>query len=595
MPLSENALNILKRRYLQRDEDNKLIESPEEMFQRVAKTVASSDKLYNNNTDLQRTETEFFEMMYNLEFLPNSPTLMNAGRPLGQLSACFVIPIADSMEGIFEALKSSALIHKSGGGTGFSFSNLRPKGSSVKSTGGIASGPVSFMKLFNLSTEIIKQGGKRRGANMGILKINHPDILEFITCKFNNKELENFNISVGLTEDFFRAVDADLDYDLISPHSNLVVKRLSATKVFNLIAETAWKSGDPGIVFIDRINEENPTPELSKIESTNPCGEQPLLPFESCNLGSINLSLMTKENNSTHGIDYDKLKNIIYEAVHFLDNVIDINKYPLPEIHEITLKTRKIGLGVMGFADMLCKLGIPYNSDEAVTIAEKVMDYIHTQSKMASAELAKNRGSFPAFDKSIYKQKGIEYRNATTTTIAPTGTLSIIAGTSSGIEPLYALSYIRKAAEQEFIEVNPLFKAWVTEAGFHSNSFIQKISNAGSIQDIGEIPEEIRRIFVTAYDIGPEWHVKIQAAFQKYTDNAVSKTVNLRNEATIDQVKEVFKLAYKHKLKGITIYRDESKDEQVLNIGEHLYKNHSTLIESLPNNSLCIDCEHDKM
>ena len=595
MPLSENALNILKRRYLQRDEDNKLIESPEEMFQRVAKTVASSDKLYNNNTDLQRTETEFFEMMYNLEFLPNSPTLMNAGRPLGQLSACFVIPIADSMEGIFEALKSSALIHKSGGGTGFSFSNLRPKGSSVKSTGGIASGPVSFMKLFNLSTEIIKQGGKRRGANMGILKINHPDILEFITCKFNNKELENFNISVGLTEDFFRAVDADLDYDLISPHSNLVVKRLSATKVFNLIAETAWKSGDPGIVFIDRINEENPTPELSKIESTNPCGEQPLLPFESCNLGSINLSLMTKENNSTHGIDYDKLKNIIYEAVHFLDNVIDINKYPLPEIHEITLKTRKIGLGVMGFADMLCKLGIPYNSDEAVTIAEKVMDYIHTQSKMASAELAKNRGSFPAFDKSIYKQKGIEYRNATTTTIAPTGTLSIIAGTSSGIEPLYALSYIRKAAEQEFIEVNPLFKAWVTEAGFHSNSFIQKISNAGSIQDIGEIPEEIRRIFVTAYDIGPEWHVKIQAAFQKYTDNAVSKTVNLRNEATIDQVKEVLKLAYKHKLKGITIYRDESKDEQVLNIGEHLYKNHSTLIESLPNNSLCIDCEHDKM
>ena len=556
------------------------------MFHRVARAVASADKLYDENADLQRTENEFFEMMSTLEFLPNSPTLMNAGRLLGQLSACFVIPVGDSMEEIFDALKSAALIHKSGGGTGFSFSRLRPKDSLVKSTGGTASGPISFMRLFNLATEVVRQSGKRRGANMGILKVNHPDILDFITLKNQTGELENFNISVGITEEFMQAVESDLEYKLVNPQDNSVAGRLRAKKVFDLIVDTAWNSGEPGIVFLDRINRDNPTPWLGEIESTNPCGEQPLLPYESCNLGSINLSLMVKKEKGKSEIDYDKLIRVVHSAVHFLDNVIDINKYPLEKIKEMTLRSRKIGLGVMGFADMLCHLRIPYNSDEAVHTAEQLMWLINRESKNASFNLAQQRGAYPEFK----KIKCLIFRNATTTTIAPTGTLSIIAGASSGIEPIYSFSYMRKAADQELHEANPRFKQIAIDMGFYSDELLQKIACTGSIQHLSEVPEEIRKVFVTAYDIQPEWHVKIQAAFQKHTDNAVSKTVNLPNSATKFDVKEVFMLAYKLGLKGVTVYRDGSRTSQVLSINKQTGNQDPTQDQPAPHRNLCIDC-----
>lgn len=569
MNLSENAVKVLEKRYLAKDENGNLIETPEMMFRRVAKTVAMADKDYVDEKELLAIEERFYNLMTQLYFLPNSPTLMNAGRPLGQLSACFVLPIEDSMEGIFDSVKNAALIHKSGGGTGFSFSRLRSKGSSVNSTGGVASGPVSFMKVFNAATEAVKQGGTRRGANMGILRVDHPDILEFITCKQNNEDITNFNISVGITEEFMKAVEEGRDYDLIEPKTKKKSGTLNAREVFNLMVEMAWKNGEPGIIFLDRLNRDNVTPELGEIESTNPCGEQPLLPYEACNLGSINLSLMLKKTDKGYEVDFNKLKEVVHESVHFLDNVIDVNKYPLPEIDKMTRGTRKIGLGVMGWADMLLKLGIPYNSDEAISLAEEVMGFIRNEARQKSMEIAKVKGVFPYYNKSIYKDKKVKIRNATTTTIAPTGTLSIIAGVSSGIEPLFAISFIKNVMDNvELVETNPVFKEIAKQRGFYSDELMKNIAKKGSLHDFNEVPGDIRKIFVTAHDISPEWHVKMQAAFQKHTDNAVSKTVNLRHDATLDDVREVFITAYKTGCKGVTIYRDGSRDSQVLNIGK---------------------------
>ncbi|MCX7921465.1 MAG: vitamin B12-dependent ribonucleotide reductase [Clostridia bacterium] len=580
MKLSDNAIKVLEKRYLSKDEHGNLLEDVEGLFRRVAKAVAEADKDYATPEELQAIEEQFYDMMTNLEFLPNSPTLMNAGRPLGQLSACFVLPIEDTMEGIFEAIKNAALIHKSGGGTGFSFSRLRPKGASVNSTGGVASGPISFMKVFNAATEAVKQGGTRRGANMGILRVDHPDILNFITCKKDNAEITNFNISVGITEEFMKAVEQNRDYELVDPHHKKVVGKLNAKEVFDIIVDMAWNNGEPGIIFLDRLNKDNVTPELGEIESTNPCGEQPLLPYEACNLGSINLSVMMKNIEGKIEFDFEKLGDVVKKAVHFLDNVIDVNKYPLPEIDTMTRGTRKIGLGVMGWADLLCKMGISYNSQKALTLAEQIMHFIQDKSRQASIELAETKGLFPLFDKSIYKDLGVKVRNATTTTIAPTGTLSILAGVSSGIEPLFAISYIRNVMDNdELVEVNPLFKNIAIKEGFYSEELMKRIAKKGTIKGFPEIPKAIQDVFVTAHDISPEWHVKMQAIFQKYTDNAVSKTVNLCHDATKDDVRDVFVLAYKTYCKGVTIYRDGSRDLQVLNIGKVKGKEEPKAIE----------------
>jgi ribonucleoside-diphosphate reductase alpha chain len=564
--LTENALHVLERRYLRKDKQGQVIETPEEMFRRVAQAIASAELIYNPKADVKAREQEFYQMMANLEFLPNSPTLMNAGRELGQLSACFVLPVEDSMESIFDAVKNTALIHKSGGGTGFSFSRLRPETDRVGSTGGVASGPVSFMRAFDTATDVIKQGGMRRGANMAILNIDHPDIIKFIEAKSDPNAFTNFNLSVAVTSEFMEAVRAGTDYNLVNPHTNKVTGKLNATEVFDKIVALAWKTGDPGIVFIDRINKKNPTPHLGKIESTNPCGEQPLLPYESCNLGSINLSRMLRTTNGTTEFDYVKLAETVKIAVRFLDNVIDVNKFPLPQIKKMTRKTRKIGLGVMGFADMLIKLGIPYDSEEALTLAEKVMANISREATDASKELAKEREVFPAFKRSVYDvPDGCAVRNATRTTIAPTGTLSIIAGCSSGIEPLFALSYIRNILDgAQLVEVNPYFEEVAKSGGFYSEELIHQLATGTQLHTLEDIPDNIKRLFVTAHEISPEWHIKMQAAFQKSTDNAVSKTVNFSQEATEEDIAKVYMMAHQEGLKGITIYRDKSREAQPL-------------------------------
>jgi ribonucleoside-diphosphate reductase alpha chain len=561
--LTVNALEVLRQRYLLRDEVERIVESPAELFKRVARAVAGADSNYGGNPN--EVESLFYGMMSRLEFIPNTPTLFNAGTRLGQLSACFVLPVEDSLEGIFTSAKNMALIEQSGGGVGFNFSRLRPKGDIVKSTKGVASGPVSFMRIFDTGTEIIKAGGKRRGAMMAVLRVDHPDVIEFITSKQQPGFLSNFNISVAVTDEFMKAVEENGEYWLINPRNKEKTKKLRAKEVWDLMVKSAWMSGDPGVIFIDEINRHNPTPQVGKIESTNPCGEQPLLPYESCNLGSINLSHMVVDGK----VDWEKLRQTIRNAVHFLDNVIDANRYPLQEIADITLANRKIGLGVMGFADMLVKLGIPYDSEQALKKGDEVMRFIEEEGHKRSEELGQERGSFPNFEGSIWKDKHSALRNSTVTTIAPTGTISIIAGCSSGIEPIFAISFIRNVLSgTRLFETNPLFEMIAKEKGFYSAKLLEEIAQTGSVQRIDGVPDDAKRLFATALDIAPEWHVRMQAVFQKYTDNAVSKTVNLPSEATVEDVRKIYELAWKLKCKGVTVFRYGSKPEQVLYIGE---------------------------
>ncbi|MBW2317585.1 MAG: vitamin B12-dependent ribonucleotide reductase [Deltaproteobacteria bacterium] len=563
--LSQNALLVLKRRYLKKDRNGNPAEKPEDLFRRVARAVAAADINLNPKANIKKTEKEFYQLISSLEFMPNSPTLMNAGRRLGQLAACFVLPIRDSIDSIFETLRYSAIIHKSGGGTGFSFSRVRPENDMVLSTRGISSGPISFMTVFDIATETVKQGGTRRGANMGILRVDHPDIEAFIKSKTNLIKLNNFNISVAMTSQFMKALAANKNYDLINPRNRKRVRQASAKAIFDQIVQGAWQSGEPGIIFLDKINQANPTPDLGQIEATNPCGEQPLLAYESCNLGSINLAKMVNGGK----FDKAKLKRAVRSAVHFLDNVIEINRYPLRKIETMSKKTRKIGLGVMGFADMLIKLGVAYDSKAAVRRAEQVMALISHEARKVSAELAKERGNFPAYKGSIFDSTKTPYmRNATTTTIAPTGTISIIAGCSSGVEPLFAVAYRRTVLDGETLfEMHPLFEPMAKQLGFYTQQLAEQIAQTGSLQNIKTIPDKTKRLFITAHDIAPKWHIEIQAAFQKYTDNAVSKTVNLSKEATPKDVERVYRLAYEKGCKGVTIYRYGSRGRQVLSIG----------------------------
>ena len=563
--LSRNALKVLRERYLIKDSEGKVIETPEQMFRRVARVVVKPELNHTTRYEVKKIEDDFFDMMDQLYFIPNSPTLMNAGTKLGQLSACFVLPVGDALESIFSTLKDSALIHQSGGGTGFSFSGLRPSGARLKLTGGVSSGPVPFIDVFDKATEVIKSGGRRRGANMAILRVDHPDIEEFITSKQIDGRLNNFNISVALTDDFMEAVKKKELFDLRKPKTRRSVKKVSARKLFDLIAESAWKSADPGVVFIDRMNKDNPTPNIGKFESTNPCGETPLLNYESCNLGSLNLANFVKYEK----VDYELLEKIVKLSVKFLDNIIEMNNYPSPEIEEATKKTRKIGLGVMGFADMLIKLHISYDSDKALEVAEEVMSFIKTKAKEASVELAKERGVFPAFLGSIYDtgKKEDRVRNATITTIAPTGSISIIAGCNPSIEPLFAVAYERNIIDRTLVSVNSLFKEMARRRGFYSSQVINEVAKKGVVHGIKEIPEDIQKMFITAHEVSPEYHVKVQASFQKHVDNAVSKTVNFVETATVEDVKNVYLLAYDSGCKGITVYRNNSKAFQVFNVG----------------------------
>ncbi|WP_347274142.1 adenosylcobalamin-dependent ribonucleoside-diphosphate reductase [Candidatus Kuenenia sp.] len=564
--LSQNAKLTLEKRYLKKNVSGKIIESPEDMFRRVAKNIASVDLTYNKKADIVSLEEEFYHLMTSLQFLPNSPTLMNAGRHLQQLLACFVLPVEDSIEGIFDTVKQAALIHKSGGGTGFSFSRIRPKNDIVSASCGMASGPVSFMKVFNEATEAINQGGFRRGANMAALNVNHPDIFDFIHVKNAEGVLTNFNISVGITNAFMEAVENDETFPLINPRTKLVVKTIRAKDLFKEIVQSAWKNGEPGVLFIDAINAANPTPLLGSIEGTNPCGEQPLLPYEACVLGSVNVSQMTTYKNDHYEMNWHTLEKTIHLAVHFLDNVIDATKYPLPQIEEITKGNRKIGLGIMGFADLLIKLNIPYNSEEAIRFTEELLRFFSGKANEASERLASERDVFPNYEKSIYaRQNSPKYRNATRTTIAPTGTIGIIANCSSGIEPLFAIAYTRNVlVEGGLPEVHPFFENVAKKRGLYTDKLLAEVKREGSIQNIASIPDDIKRIFATARDISPEYHVKIQSVCQKYIDNAVSKTINFPKESTAEDVEKVFMLAYRSGCKGITIYRDKSRMSQAL-------------------------------
>ncbi len=576
LSISPNARIILEKRYLKKNAGGEVTETPEVMFERVAQSVASADALFDPQVDVQKSANQFQQMLFNTWFLPNSPTLMNAGRRLGQLAACFVLPIEDSMDSIFETIKHTAMIHKSGGGTGFSFSRIRPEKDAVLSTAGVSSGPISFMSVFDVATETVKQGGTRRGANMAILRVDHPDIEAFIKSKNDLGKLNNFNISVALTTRFMKALIKGAKYNLINPRTRKAVRQVAAQEIFDLIVQSAWHTGEPGIIFIDRINHDNPLPHLGAIEATNPCGEQPLLPYESCTLGSINLSKMVTGTT----LNFNRLKQTVHRAVHFLDNVIEINKYPLKNIEKMSKRTRKIGLGVMGFADLLIKLNIPYDSDAAVTQAEQVMAFISQEAQKASAQLAQKRGNFPAYKGSVFDHEATPYmRNATTTTIAPTGTISIIAGASSGIEPLFAIAHVRHVLDGKALpEMHPLFIKAARQGGFYTKNLAQQVAEKGTIQGFDQIPDAIKNLFRTSHDIAPEWHIKIQAAFQRFTDNAVSKTVNCPADATRQDVENIYLMAHQEGCKGVTIYRYGSRGRQVLNIG----LDHGETIEIAP-------------
>ncbi len=567
--LSENALRVLEARYLRRDENGRVVESPEQMMQRVARAVAEAEARFADRLAVDRWSEAFLEALTALDFLPNSPTLMNAGTPLGQLSACFVLPVEDTMESIFEALKLMALIQRSGGGTGFSFSRLRPKGDLVRSTGGTSSGPVSFMRIFDCATENIRQGGRRRGANMGVLRIDHPDILEFVDAKRDGQSFRNFNLSVAATDEFFAQLRRDAALPLRHPQTSRVVGELSARELMRRIVTAAWETGDPGMIFLDTINRANPTPALGPIEATNPCGEVPLLPYEACNLGSINLAHMVRREGGQTAVDWHKLKQTVALAIRFLDDVIEVNRAPAPPIERMMRGNRKVGLGVMGFAELLILLGIPYASERAFQLAEELMQAINDEAKSASARLAQERGVFPNWEKSVYAERGERLRNATRTSIAPTGTIGIIAGTSAGIEPLFALAYRREhvLGGETLTELNPLFVRYAQDHGLDTERLVEQLRVHGTLAEIEAVPSEVRELFRTALEIAPEDHLRVQAAFQKHVDNAVSKTINLPHDATPEVIEQIYRRAWELGVKGVTVYRYGSKQQQVLNLG----------------------------
>ena len=568
-PLSKNALQVLEARYLRRDKHGRIIESPAQLFERVARAISEAELLYGPASEARHWEERFYTMMASLDFLPNSPTLMNAGTELGQLSACFVLPIEDSMESIFGSLRDMALVQKTGGGTGFSFSRLRPENDFIKSTSGTASGPVSFMKIYDCATENIKQGGKRRGANMGVLRVDHPDIGQFVNVKRDGKTLRNFNLSVGITDEFMRAVNERGEFSLRHPATNREIARRDARELFESICQAAWETGDPGLIFLDTIAKTNPTPASGRIESTNPCGEVPLLPYESCTLGSINLPHLVVTESARTSIDWTRLGLLVSDAVRFLDNVISVNRFPIESIKQATLANRKIGLGVMGFAELCILLGISYASEQALRLADGLMRFISSEAAKASTLLAQERGSFPNWTESIYARTNWLLRNATQTSIAPTGTIGIVADTSSGIEPLFALAYrrINVLDRQTLTEFNPLFVRYLEKKNLASQSVLDAVGHTGRIDNEVDVPEDMRRLFVTALDIAPEHHVRIQAAFQRHVDNAVSKTVNLPNDATPTDVAKVYGLAYQLGCKGVTVFRYGSRKERLLELG----------------------------